>query len=96
MIQPLYDRIIVKRVEGTDKSPGGVIIPDVAKEKPAEGTVLAVGQGRLTNEGKLLPLLVKVGDHVLFGKYAGTDLKVDGETHLLLKEDDVVGIMPPS
>ena len=90
--RPLYDRLTVKRLEETEKSAGGIIIPDVAKEKPGEGTVTAIGDGRLTTEGTLVPLRVRVGDHVYFGKYSGTEVKVGGETHLILREDDVLGI----
>ena len=92
-IRPLQDRIIVKRVAEEEKTKGGIIIPDTAKEKPLEGKVIAVGNGRVLEDGKVRPLDVKAGDRVLFGKYAGTEVKIDGEDHLILKEDDVVGIV---
>jgi chaperonin GroES len=92
-IRPLQDRIIVKRVAEEEKTKGGIIIPDTAKEKPLEGKVIAVGNGRVLEDGKIRPLDVKTGDRVLFGKYAGTEVKIDGEDHLILKEDDVVGIV---
>jgi chaperonin GroES len=92
-IRPLQDRIIVKRVAEEEKTKGGIIIPDTAKEKPLEGKVIAVGNGRVLEDGKIRPLDVKAGDRVLFGKYAGTEVKIDGEDHLILKEDDVVGIV---
>ena len=92
-IRPLQDRIIVKRVAEEEKTKGGIIIPDTAKEKPLEGKVIAVGNGRVLEDGKVRPLDVKAGDRVLFGKYAGTEVKIDGEDHLILKEEDVVGIV---
>ena len=92
-VRPLQDRIIVKRVEGEDKSKGGIIIPDTAKEKPQEGKVVAVGKGKVTDDGKLQPLDVKKGDRVLFSKYAGTEINIDGEEHLIVREDDVLGIL---
>jgi chaperonin GroES len=92
-IRPLQDRIIVKRVAEEEKTKGGIIIPDTAKEKPLEGKVIAVGNGRVLEDGKVRPLDVKAGDKVLFGKYAGTEVKIDGEEHVILKEDDVVGIV---
>jgi chaperonin GroES len=92
-IRPLQDRIIVKRVAEEEKTKGGIIIPDTAKEKPLEGKVIAVGNGRVLEDGKIRPLDIKTGDRVLFGKYAGTEVKIDGEDHLILKEDDVVGIV---
>jgi chaperonin GroES len=92
-IRPLQDRIIVKRVAEEEKTKGGIIIPDTAKEKPLEGKVIAVGNGRVLEDGKIRPLDIKAGDRVLFGKYAGTEVKIDGEDHLILKEDDVVGIV---
>jgi chaperonin GroES len=92
-IRPLQDRIIVKRVAEEEKTKGGIIIPDTAKEKPLEGKVIAVGNGRVLEDGKVRPLDVKAGDRVLFGKYAGTEVKIDGEEHVILKEDDVVGIV---
>ena len=92
-IRPLQDRIIVKRVAEEEKTKGGIIIPDTAKEKPIEGEVIAVGNGKILEDGSVRKLDVKVGDRVLFGKYAGTEVKIDGEDHLILKEDDVVGIV---
>jgi chaperonin GroES len=92
-IRPLQDRIIVKRVEGEEKSKGGIIIPDSAKEKPQEGKVIAVGKGKVTDDGKLQPMDVKKGDRVLFSKYAGTEVNIDGEEHLIIREDDVLGIL---
>lgn len=92
-LRPLYDRVIVKRVEGQDTTKGGIIIPDNAKEKPLEGEVLAVGKGKLLDDGKLRPPMVKVGDRVLFAKYAETEIKIDGETALLLREDDLLAVV---
>ncbi|MGH7843687.1 MAG: co-chaperone GroES [Candidatus Binatia bacterium] len=91
-IRPLHDRVIVKRLEEEDKSKGGIIIPDTAKEKPQEGRVVAVGSGK-HEDGKVIPLDVKVGDKILFGKYAGTEIKIGGEEHLILREDDVLGVI---
>jgi chaperonin GroES len=85
--------VIVKRVKEEEKTKGGIIIPDTAKEKPIEGEVIAVGNGKVNDEGKLRPLDVKVGDRVLFGKYSGTEVKLDGEEHLILREDDIVGVI---
>jgi chaperonin GroES len=92
-IRPLQDRIIVKRLEEEEKTKGGIIIPDSAKEKPQEGKVIAVGKGKLTEDGKLLPLDVKVGDRILFGKYSGTEVKIEGEEHLIMREEDILGII---
>jgi chaperonin GroES len=92
-IRPLGDRILVKRVEGEEKSKGGIIIPDAAKEKPQEGKVIAVGKGKTAEDGKLIALEVKAGDRILFGKYSGTEVKLDGEEHLIMREDDVLGIL---
>ncbi len=92
-IRPLQDRIIVKRVEEEDKTKGGIIIPDSAKEKPQEGKVIAVGKGKMTEDGKLIPLDVKVGDRILFGKYSGTEVKIEGEEHLIMREEDILGII---
>ena len=92
-IRPLQDRIIVKRVEEEEKTKGGIIIPDSAKEKPLEGKVLAVGNGKILEDGKVRPLDVKVGDRVLFGKYAGTEIKIEGTEHLMLREEDVLGVI---
>lgn len=92
-VRPLYDRVIVKRVESEAKSKGGLFLPDAAQEKPSEGVILAVGHGRLGKDGDLSPLAVKEGDTVLFGKYAGTEIKVDGEERLVLREDDIFGVL---
>ena len=92
-IRPLQDRIIVKRQEEEEKSKGGIIIPDSAREKPIEGKVVAVGSGKILENGKKQPLDIKVGDRVLFGKYAGTEVKIEGEEHLILREDDILGII---
>ena len=92
-IRPLQDRIIVKRLEEEEKTKGVIIIPDSAKEKPQEGKVIAVGKGKLTEDGKLIPLDVKVGDRILFGKYSGTEVKIEGEEHLIMREEDILGII---
>jgi chaperonin GroES len=92
-IRPLQDRVIVKRLEEEEKTKGGIIIPDTAKEKPQEGKVLAVGKGKITEDGKVVPLDVKVGDRILFGKYAGTEIKIEGEEHLIMREEDILGII---
>lgn len=92
-IRPLGDRVIVKRIEEEEKSSGGIIIPDSAKEKPLEGEVMAVGSGKVLENGKKQPLDIKAGDRVLFGKYAGTDVKIEGEEHLILREDDILGVI---
>ncbi len=92
-LRPLQDRIIVKRVEEESKTAGGLFIPETAKEKPQRGEVIAVGNGKKTEDGKVLPVDVKVGDKVLFGKYAGTEIKIDGEDYLIMREDDILGIM---
>ena len=93
-IRPLHDRLIVKRVEEQEqKSAGGIIIPDSAKEKPQEGKVLAVGKGKTNDDGKTFPLDVKAGDRILFGKYSGSEIKVDGEECLILREDEVLGVI---
>ena len=91
--RPLADRIVVKRTKEEEKSKGGIIIPDTAKEKPVEGTVIAVGAGKTLKDGKVRPLDVKAGDLILFGKYSGTEVKVDGEEHVLLREDDVLAVL---
>jgi len=91
-IRPLQDRIVVKRLEGESKTKGGIIIPDSAKEKPIEGKVVAVGNGKILKDGKARPVDVKVGDTILFGKYSGTEVKIDGEEHLLIREDDVLAV----
>lgn len=92
-IRPLYDRVIVKRVSAETTSKGGIIIPDTAKEKPIEGEVLAVGHGKRTDDGKTLPLEVKAGDRVLFGKYSGTEVKIGGEDRVILREDEILAII---
>jgi chaperonin GroES len=92
-IRPLQDRVIVLRVDEEEKTKGGIIIPDNAKEKPQEGKVVAVGKGKVGDDGKLQPLDVKKGDKVLFGKYAGTEIKLDGEDHLIMREDDILGVL---
>ena len=92
-IRPLQDRLIVKRIAEEEKTKGGIIIPDTAKEKPIEGKVLAVGNGKVLEDGKVRPLDIKAGDRVLFSKYAGTEIKIDGEEHLILREDDILGII---
>lgn len=92
-VRPLYDRILVKRVEEQTRSAGGLFLPENAKEKPSEGVVLAVGQGRLADDGTVKPLAVKTGDRILFGKYSGTEIKVDGVERLVLREDEVFGIL---
>ncbi len=92
-IRPLQDRILVKRVEEEEKTAGGIIIPDSAKEKPQEGKVVAVGNGKIQENGDVQPLDVKKGDRVLFSKYAGTEITIEGEEHLIIREDDVLGIL---
>ena len=92
-VKPLYDRILVKRIESEEQKKGGIIIPDTAKEKPQEGEVIAVGSGRLEEEGKKTPLEVKVGDRILFGKYSGTEINIEDTEHLILKEDEVLAII---
>ena len=92
-IRPLHDRIIVERVEEETTTAAGIIIPDSAKEKPQQGSVVAVGKGKVTEDGKVLPLDVKVGDTVLFGKYAGTDIKLEGKEYLMMREDDILGVV---
>jgi chaperonin GroES len=92
-IRPLHDRIIVKRLDEEEKTKGGIIIPDSAKEKPMEGKVIAVGKGKRADDGKILKLDVKAGDRVLFSKYAGTEVKIDGVEHLIMREDDILGII---
>ena len=92
-IRPLNDRIMVKRLEEEEKTKGGIIIPDSAKEKPAEGEIIAVGNGKLNDKNERVPLEVKPGDRVLFSKYGGTDVKLDGEDYLIMREDDILGIV---
>lgn len=92
-IRPLQDRVIVKRIEEEEKSKGGIIIPDTAKEKPQEGKVIAVGKGKVNDDGKVMPLDVKVNDRVLFGKYAGSEINIDGEEHMIMREEDILGVI---
>ncbi len=92
-IRPLQDRILVKRLDEEEKTKGGIIIPDSAKEKPQEGKVIAVGNGKIGDDGKVQPLDVKKGDKLLFSKYAGTEVNLDGDEHLIIREDDVLGIL---
>jgi len=92
-IRPLNDRLLVKRLEEEEKTAGGIIIPDSAKEKPAEGEVIAVGPGKLNDKGERVALQVKAGDRVLFSKYGGTDVKLDGEDYLIMREDDILGVV---
>ena len=92
-IRPLQDRVIVKRIEEEEKSKGGIIIPDTAKEKPQEGKVVAVGKGKMTDDGKITPLDVKVNDRVLFGKYSGSEISIDGDEHLIMREEDILGVI---
>jgi chaperonin GroES len=91
--RPLGDRILVQRLEGEEKTKGGIIIPDTAKEKPQEGKVIAVGKGKVTDDGKLQPVEVSPGDKVLFGKYSGSDIKLDGEEYVIIRQDDVLGVL---
>ncbi len=91
--RPLHDRVVVRRITQEEKTAGGIIIPDTAKEKPMEGEVIAVGEGARTEDGKLLPMAVKAGDHILFGKWSGTEVKIDGEELLIMKESDIMGII---
>jgi len=92
-IRPLHDRIIVERLEEESKTAGGLIIPDTAKEKPQKGKIIAAGKGKVTEDGKILTLDVKVGDLILFGKYSGSEIKVDGKEYLMMREDDVLGVI---
>jgi chaperonin GroES len=92
-LRPLQDRIIVKRVEEETKTAGGIFIPETAKEKPQKGQIIAVGNGKKTEDGKVIPIDVKVGEIVLFGKYAGTEIKVDGDELLIMREDDILGVV---
>jgi chaperonin GroES len=92
-IRPLQDRVIVKRIAEEEKTKGGIIIPDTAKEKPQEGKVVAVGKGKANEDGKVMPLEVKVGDKILFGKYSGTEIKLNGEEHLIMREEDILGVV---
>ncbi len=92
-LRPLHDRVIVKRLEEEEKTVGGIIIPDTAKEKPQQGKIVAVGKGKVLENGEVTPLTVKEGDRVLFGKYSGTDIKIEGEEHLIMREDDILAII---
>ena len=92
-IRPLQDRVIVRRVKEEEKTKGGLYIPDTAKEKPIEGEVIAVGSGKVLDDGKVRKLDIKPGDRILFGKYSGTEVKLDGEEHLILREDDILGVI---
>jgi len=92
-LRPLHDRVIVKRTEEEEKTAGGIIIPDTAKEKPQQGIVIAVGKGKVLDNGKIIPLEVKEGDQILFGKYAGNEVKIDGEEHLIMREDEILAIV---
>ena len=92
-IRPLHDRVVVERIEGETKSAGGIVIPDAAAEKPDQGKVSAVGNGKILEDGKVRPLDVKVGDRILFGKYSGTSVKIDGTEYLVMREDDIMGIV---
>ena len=90
---PLHDRVLVRRIEGEEKTKGGLIIPDTAKEKPSEGEIVAVGEGARKDSGELIPMAVKAGDRILFGKWSGTEVKIDGEDLLIMKESDILGII---
>jgi chaperonin GroES len=92
-IRPLYDRVVVKRIEDTETMKGGLYIPDSAKEKPQEGEVVAIGKGKRLEDGKLVALDVQVGDRILFGKYSGSDIKLDGEEYMIMREDEILGIL---
>jgi chaperonin GroES len=92
-LRPLYDRLVIKRIEEKETVKGGIIIPDSAKEKPQEGEVVAAGKGKRLEDGKLVPLDVQVGDRILFGKYSGSDIKLNGEEYLILREDEVLGVL---
>ncbi len=91
--RPLHDRVVVRRIEGDNKTAGGIIIPDTAKEKPQEGEIIAVGPGGRDESGKLIPIDLKIGDKILFGKWSGTEVKIDGEELLIMKESDVMGVI---
>jgi chaperonin GroES len=92
-IRPLYDRVLIKRVESQEKTKGGIIIPDTAKEKPIEGEVVAVGNGKILENGKMRPLDVKPGDRILFGKYSGSDVRIEGEEHLIVREEEILAVL---
>src|SRR5467141_452721 len=91
--RPLGDRVLVKRIKEEERTKGGIVIPDTAKEKPQEGKVVAVGKGKFNDDGKLIPLEVKAGDKILFGKYSGSEVKLDGEEHVIMREEDILGIL---
>ena len=91
--RPLHDRVVLRRLEGEEKTKGGIIIPDTAKEKPQEGKVVAVGKGKVNDDGKITPLDIKVNDRILFGKYSGSEINIDGEEHLIMREDDILGVI---
>jgi chaperonin GroES len=95
-IRPLYDRIVVKRIEEQETTPSGIVIPDTAKEKPQEGEVMAVGHGKRLENGELVSLDVKVGDRILFGKYSGSEIKLEGAEYIIMREDDVLGVLDPA
>jgi chaperonin GroES len=95
-VRPLHDRILIKRIEEKETIKGGIIIPDTAKEKPQEGEVVAAGNGKKTEEGKIIPLDVKKGDRILFGKYSGTEIKIEDQEYLILREDEVLGVLEPT
>jgi chaperonin GroES len=95
-LRPLYDRIVVRRIEQQEVKQGGIIIPDTAKEKPQEGEVVAAGRGKRLENGTVVPLDVKVGDRVLFGKYSGSDVKIDGQEFVIMREDEVLGVLEPA
>ena len=92
-VRPLHDRVLVRRFNEDERSKGGIIIPDTAKEKPVQGEIIAVGQGRIGDDGKVRPLDVKKGDRILFGKYAGTEIKIDGDDYLMMREEDILGVL---
>ena len=94
--RPLHDRVVVRRIDAEEKSSGGIIIPDTAKEKPSQGEIIAVGPGGRDESGKLIPIDLKTGDKVLFGKWSGTEVKLDGEEYLIMKESDILGVLSPS
>jgi chaperonin GroES len=91
--RPLGDRVLVKRIKEEERSKGGIVIPDTAKEKPQEGKVVAVGKGKYSEDGKLIPVEVKAGDKILFGKYSGSEVKLDGEEHVIMREEDILGVL---
>lgn len=92
-LRPLHDRVIVKRLDSEEKTKGGIIIPDSAKEKPQEGKIVAIGNGKVLDDGKKQPMNVKVGEKILFSKYSGSDIKIDGEDHLIMREDDILAVV---